>query len=114
MLGEHGDVELIIHHVEDATNVVRLRDDAEDRNKLARMQQLVRPSALVGSGARDGEERYSALLNAIDQSFCTIEVAFNGDNRPVESCFLEISPSFERPAESRPAHLQSYSAPLGR
>ena len=45
---------------------------------------------------RDAEERYLALFNAIDQSFCTIEVAFDERNDPVDYRFLEVSPSFER------------------
>ena len=45
---------------------------------------------------RDAEERYLALFNAIDQGFCTIEVAFDGADRPVDYRFLEVSPAFER------------------
>jgi PAS domain S-box-containing protein len=44
----------------------------------------------------DAEERYLALFNAIDQGFCTIEVAFDEHDVPVDYRFLEVSPSFER------------------
>jgi PAS domain S-box-containing protein len=44
----------------------------------------------------DAEERYLALFNGIEQGFCTIEVAFNERNVPVDYRFLEVSPSFER------------------
>jgi PAS domain S-box-containing protein len=45
---------------------------------------------------RKAEERYLALFNAIEQGFCTIEVAFDEQDRPVDYRFLEVSPSFER------------------
>ena len=44
----------------------------------------------------DAEERYHALFTAIDQGFCTLEVRFDADERPVDYRFLEVSPSFER------------------
>jgi PAS domain S-box-containing protein len=95
-------------------------------------------------GLRDAEERYLALFNRIDQGFCTIEVAFDEHDVPVDYRFLEVSPSFERQTgiengEGRwmreiaadqdqfwfdtygrvaltgePARFESYSTPLGR
>ena len=44
----------------------------------------------------EAEQCYMALFNAIEQGFCTIEVLFDGDERPVDYRFLEVSPSFER------------------
>ncbi|HEX8471087.1 MAG TPA: PAS domain-containing protein, partial [Brevundimonas sp.] len=41
VLGKDGDVALILHHVEDVTEVIRLRGDAEGRDQLARGQQAV-------------------------------------------------------------------------
>jgi signal transduction histidine kinase/ActR/RegA family two-component response regulator len=45
---------------------------------------------------RDVEERYLALFNAIDQGFCTVEVAFDVHGKATDYRFLEVSPSFER------------------
>jgi PAS domain-containing protein len=45
---------------------------------------------------RESEERYLALFNAIEQGFCTIEVLFDEQDRPLDYRFLEVSPSFER------------------
>jgi PAS domain S-box-containing protein len=45
---------------------------------------------------REAEERYLALFTAIDQGFCTLEVRFDANDRPVDYRFLEVSPSFER------------------
>jgi PAS domain-containing protein len=38
----------------------------------------------------------STRFNAIDQGFCTIEVAFADDGSVLDYRFLEVSPSFER------------------
>lgn len=46
--------------------------------------------------AREAEGRYLALFDAIDQGFCTIEVEFDENMKPVDYRFLEVSPSFER------------------
>lgn len=48
------------------------------------------------ASSRKVEARYLALFNAIDQGFCTVEVAFDAQQRPVDYRFLEVSPSFER------------------
>lgn len=45
---------------------------------------------------RIAEERYLALFNSIEQGFCTLEVAFDERNKPLDYRFLEVSPSFER------------------
>ncbi len=39
---------------------------------------------------------YRAILESADQGFCTIEVAFDENERPVDYRFLEVSPAFER------------------
>ncbi len=44
----------------------------------------------------ESEGRYLALFNSIDQGFCTLEVAFDESQKPVDYRFLEVSPSFER------------------
>ena len=45
---------------------------------------------------REAEERYLAIFNSIDQGFCTLEVAFDENQKPFDYRFLEVSPSFER------------------
>lgn len=97
VIGVDGEVDLVIHYVEDVTEVMHLRGDADGKDLLARAQQTVidrlRASELA---LRDAEERYLALFNAIDQGFCTIEVTFDKDRNATDYRFLEISPSFER------------------
>jgi PAS domain S-box-containing protein len=42
------------------------------------------------------EERYRSLFESIDQGFCTVEVLFGDDDRPVDYVFREINPAFAR------------------
>ncbi|CAA2100144.1 Blue-light-activated histidine kinase [Methylobacterium bullatum] len=44
---------------------------------------------------RESEERYLGLYNALDQGFCTIKVAFDGEGNPTDYRFEEVSPAFE-------------------
>jgi PAS domain S-box-containing protein len=45
---------------------------------------------------RESEQNYRMLFESIDEGFCTIEVLFDQNEKPVEYRFLQISPSFER------------------
>ena len=45
---------------------------------------------------RDSEEKYRSLFDSIDQGFCTIEVLFNQENRPIDYRFLLVNRAFER------------------
>lgn len=45
---------------------------------------------------REAQERYLALFNSIDQGFCTMELAFDANGKPMDYRFLEVSPTFER------------------
>ncbi|WP_168204861.1 EAL domain-containing protein [Noviherbaspirillum sp. UKPF54] len=100
--------------------------------------------AKTGAKLREAQERYLALFNAIDQGFCTIEMAFDAEQKPVDYRFLEVSPAFERETgihnavgrwvrdivpdheqhwfdiyghvalTGEPARFENYSTPLGR
>src|SRR5499426_2997737 len=45
---------------------------------------------------RESEQKYRTLFDSIDEGFCTIEVLFDQNEKPVDYRFLQISPSFER------------------
>jgi PAS domain S-box-containing protein len=45
---------------------------------------------------RQSEQNYRTLFESIDEGFCTIEVLFDQNEKPVDYRFLQISPSFER------------------
>ena len=45
---------------------------------------------------RELEQNYRMLFESIDEGFCTIEVLFDQNEKPVDYRFLQINPSFER------------------
>jgi len=45
---------------------------------------------------RESEQNYRMLFESIDEGFCTVEVLFDQNEKPVDYRFLQISPSFER------------------
>ncbi len=44
---------------------------------------------------KESEAQYLTLFNSIDEGFCTIEVIFDDNDKPVDYRFLEINPAFE-------------------
>ncbi|MBD2115123.1 MULTISPECIES: PAS domain S-box protein [Cyanophyceae] len=45
---------------------------------------------------RQSEEQYRLVFESIDEGFCTIEVLFDADSKPVDHCILQANPAFER------------------
>jgi hypothetical protein len=45
---------------------------------------------------RESEKKYRTLFDSIDEGFCTIEVLFDENDKPVDYRFLEVNPSFEK------------------
>jgi PAS domain S-box-containing protein len=45
---------------------------------------------------RESEQNYRTLFESIDEGYCTIEVLFEQNEKPVDYRFLQINPSFER------------------
>lgn len=43
---------------------------------------------------RDSEEKYRSLFNSIDEGFCTVEMIFDENEKPVDYRFLELNPAF--------------------
>jgi PAS domain-containing protein len=50
---------------------------------------------------RVSEQNYRTLFESIDEGFCTIEVLFDQNEKPVDYRFLQISPSLNGRRESR-------------
>ena len=46
----------------------------------------------------DSQERFSAVLQAVDTAYAIVEVRFDAEDRPVDYRFLEANPAFERQA----------------
>jgi len=55
------------------------------------------------AAARESEEKYRALFESIEQGFCTIEVLFDENEKPVDYRFLLVNPAFERQTGIRDA-----------
>jgi PAS domain S-box-containing protein len=45
---------------------------------------------------RESEQNYRMLFESIDEGFCTVEVLFDQNEKPVDYRFLQINPSFGR------------------
>ena len=45
---------------------------------------------------RESEERYRNLFNSMDEGYCTIEMVFDEQGKPVDYVYREINPSFEK------------------
>ena len=48
------------------------------------------------AAVRESEERYRSLFNSMDEGYCTIEMIFDEQGKPVDYRYLEINPSFEK------------------
>ena len=60
-------------------------------------QSTAAENGSASSETSDGARRtYLALFNAIEQGFCTIDVAFDPDDRATDYRFVEVNPSFAR------------------
>ena len=75
---------------------VMTSDMEYNRIKLADREGASDDPLQAAAGLSEGEGIYRALLNATNQGFCTIELKFDDDKRPVDYLFLEVNASFER------------------
>src|SRR5262245_30391200 len=69
----------------------RLAEFFRNYNELIARERQGRTEAAL----RESEEKYRRLFESIDQGFCTIEVLFNENDRPVDYRFLAVNPAFE-------------------
>ena len=53
---------------------------------------------------RDNAHEYRALFKSMDHEVCMTEMIFDADSRPIDSGFLQSSPTFERQSGIRDAH----------
>ncbi|AFZ30628.1 multi-sensor hybrid histidine kinase [Gloeocapsa sp. PCC 7428] len=52
--------------------------------------------ARAEAALRQSEERYRTLFESMDEGFCTIEMIFDADDRPIDYRFLITNPAFDR------------------
>ncbi len=107
VFGSTGDIDHIIHRVEDVTPVVERLDDGEieavlegfqaDDTRLTsdvmlRGQELYRAKERAYEQLRESERRYRTLFESIDEGFCVIERC---EDDPPDFRFAEVNPAFE-------------------
>jgi PAS domain S-box-containing protein len=56
----------------------------------------IRAAGPTGVGAEESEARYRTLFETLIEGFCTIEMIFGANGKPVDYRFLEINPAFEK------------------
>ena len=84
--GKKIDVAVTISPIRDSSGVIigasKVARDITDRK---RAEQFLRQS----------EENYRRLFESMGEGFCTIELLFDVNNRPVDFRFLDVNPAFE-------------------
>ncbi|MEA3208490.1 MAG: hypothetical protein QOE70_1547 [Chthoniobacter sp.] len=45
---------------------------------------------------RESEEKYRTLFDSMDEGFCTLEVLFDANEKPIDLRVLEVNPAFEK------------------
>ena len=85
-LYEYGAVEYLVKPV--STTVLRA--------KLALFIELYRKTIEIEARVKLSEDRYRTLFNSIDEGFCTVEMLFDAQRRPIDYLFLEANPVFEQ------------------
>ncbi|MFC4988112.1 bacterio-opsin activator domain-containing protein [Saliphagus infecundisoli] len=108
VFGSTGEIDYVIHRVEDVTPVVERLDDGEietilegfpaDDSRLTgdvmlRGQELYRAKERAYERLRESERRYRTLFESIDEGFCVLERC-DGEG-PTDFRFVEANPAFE-------------------
>ncbi len=82
-------------------DITRRKQAEEDLNKYrGELERLVKARTYELENAYESlkisQEHYLTLFNSIDEGFCTIEVIFNKNKKPVDYRYLEMNPAFEK------------------
>jgi PAS domain S-box-containing protein len=101
----HQILDLLIPTYEEAVRLnQKLREQQKElaeqvQERTAANERLLIEAAerkLAEETLRKSEEKYRTLFDSIDEGFCTIEMLFDGNDKPVDYRFLEVNPSFEK------------------
>jgi PAS domain S-box-containing protein len=80
----------------DRGHLIRNADGRAER-MIGAMLDLTR-SRRAETALRLSEERFATILETIEAAFAIVKVKFDADDRPVDYCFVEANPAFERQA----------------
>ncbi|TFY87156.1 PAS domain S-box protein [Pseudomonas kairouanensis] len=53
---------------------------------------------IAESALRQSEERFRTILETVESAFAIVKVKFDADDQPIDYCFVEANPAFERQA----------------
>jgi len=70
-------------------------DDGTVRGLVVSLRETT-PYKQAEEALRASEAKYRRLFTAIDEGYCVIQMLFNERDEPVDYCFLDINPAFER------------------
>ena len=93
-----GSIKWVAHRFKNFTNpegqVVRIRGTLQDitAKKLVEQENIQMKEQLKETATG----KYYELFQSIDQGFCTIQLKYDKNNKPIDYQFIEVSPSFEQ------------------
>ncbi|WP_277758194.1 hybrid sensor histidine kinase/response regulator [Pseudomonas sp. A34-9] len=80
----------------DRGHLIRNTDGKAER-MIGAMLDLTRLRS-AETALRQSEERFSTILETIEAAFAIVQVKFDADDHPIDYCFVEANPAFERQA----------------
>jgi len=94
--------------------ITAIRDEAGTLRGFSKVTRDVTERKRAEEEFRKSEEKYRTLFDSVDEGVCTIEVLFDGNEKPIDYRFLEVNPSFEKQTgiQSAPGRRMREIAPL--
>ena len=89
VLGDDG----VERFIESAWSVERAADGRPIKSFATNLDITERKK--IDQALHESEERYRDLFESMDEGYCTVEVIFDAQNKPVDYVFLEMNPAFE-------------------
>ena len=89
VLGDDG----VERFIESAWSVERAADGKSMKSFATNLDITARKK--IDLALHESEVRYRNLFESMDEGYCTVEVIFDAQGKPVDYVFLEINPAFE-------------------
>ena len=87
---------LLTEAADEALKIQLLENGAQDFVEKPFSKTALRTRVKNLLWLRSSQDRYETLFQSMDQGFCTIEVIFDADQKPIDFRFLEINGAFEK------------------